>query len=353
MIRWIMIHKIKALYDEGQGLSKSAIARELGISRGTVRKYLCMDEASFQLMVAHPRRARELESYQDQLQSILQRYPDLSAVKARRKLEELGIEIQVKERTFYSYVKEMKEGLVQKRKRYFEPIIDHVAGVQCQVDAGELREVIIGGILRRVYFVVFVRFYSRMMYVGLSFIPLRTERFIQLHDEAFRFFRGVPAECVYDQTKLVAIKEEFREVWFNERFYQYATCSGFEIRVCEGYDPQSKGQVEAGVKYVKNNFFYGEEFVDEQDLEQSLKSWIGGIANERIHGTTRQVPRVLFESEEQDCLKTYLSPDPLMAGAQRQLRRVDKTSLISFQSNKYSVPMLYQQSTVCLQREKS
>jgi len=40
MKKWRVIHKIKALYDQGNGISKSAIARKHGISRNTVRKYL-------------------------------------------------------------------------------------------------------------------------------------------------------------------------------------------------------------------------------------------------------------------------------------------------------------------------
>jgi len=36
---WVMIHKIKALYDEGRGLPIRGIARELGVSRNTVRSY--------------------------------------------------------------------------------------------------------------------------------------------------------------------------------------------------------------------------------------------------------------------------------------------------------------------------
>ena len=42
MKEWVMIHQIKALYDEGRGSSLHAIAVELGISRNTVRKYLAL-----------------------------------------------------------------------------------------------------------------------------------------------------------------------------------------------------------------------------------------------------------------------------------------------------------------------
>ncbi|GED22523.1 hypothetical protein HHA01_15000 [Halomonas halmophila] len=82
-----MIHKIKALHDEGQGLSICAIGQELGISRNTV---------------------------------------------------------------------------ASRQRRYYEPVLDMVPGVQCQVDPGELREVMIGGEPRTVYFVVFVLAYSRL-----------------------------------------------------------------------------------------------------------------------------------------------------------------------------------------------
>jgi transposase len=58
------------------------------------------------------------------------------------------------------------------------------------------------------------------MYLVTSLSPVTTEIFIRMHDEAFRYFEGVPEECVYDQTKLVVIHEEFREVIHNEAFYQ-------------------------------------------------------------------------------------------------------------------------------------
>ena len=39
-----MIHKIKAMYDNGEGTSINEISRSLGMSRNTVHKYLWMDE---------------------------------------------------------------------------------------------------------------------------------------------------------------------------------------------------------------------------------------------------------------------------------------------------------------------
>ncbi|MBT3869145.1 MAG: winged helix-turn-helix transcriptional regulator, partial [Gammaproteobacteria bacterium] len=41
-----MIHKIKALYENGNGSSMRAIGTKLGISRNTVRKYLRTDEVT-------------------------------------------------------------------------------------------------------------------------------------------------------------------------------------------------------------------------------------------------------------------------------------------------------------------
>lgn len=192
-----MIHKIKAMYDGGQGLSIRAISRELNVSRNTVKKYLAMNVEDICAIKTDPAREKWLDQY-----------------------------------------------------RYYEPIIETVPGVQCQVDPGELRGVLINGKPHTVYFVAFVLSYSRLMYVGLSLQPLNTQRFIEMHDEAFRYFGGVTEECVYDQTKLVVLSEEYRELKLNQRFAHYATAASFHIHVCEGFDPESKGKVEAGTAHL-------------------------------------------------------------------------------------------------------
>jgi len=348
---WMMIHKIKAMYDNGNGYSIARIAEELSISRNTVKKYLKMNEEQINEYLKGVGREKLLDKYRDYIIELLQRYPKLTASKIKRKLVAKGIGEEISDRTFRNYVRCLKEQIAVKQERYYEPVIDMVAGVQCQVDLGEVRDVIIGDNVAIIYFIVFVLSYSRLMYVGVSDRPINTSCFIRLHDEAFRYFDGVVEECVYDQTKLVAIREEFREVWFNEEFYRYATFSGFDIRVCEGYDPESKGKVESGVKYVKNDFFYGEKFIDFNDLTQSLREWLDKVANERVHGTTKRRPRQMYDEQEYEKMKPYSQPFFLKSEDPAQSRQVDKTSLISYRSNKYSVPMKYQSSTVAVKEE--
>jgi hypothetical protein len=223
-----------------------------------------------------------------------------------------------------------------------------VPGEQCQVDGGELRGVMINGVETTVYLMVFVLSYSRLMHVSLSDKPINTEMLIKQHDAAFRYFGGMPEECVYDQTKLVVISEMFRELNLNQRFHQYATTAGFRIHACEGYDPESKGKVETGVKYAKQNGLYGERFARWDDLEQYFSNWLDHTANQRIHGSTGKKPRDYYDQTEQSHMLPYLTPSSIHSDSADAVitRKTDKTGLIAWQSNKYSVPMIYQSARV-------
>jgi len=76
----------------------------------------------------------------------------------------------------------------------------------------------------------------------------------------------------------------------------------------EGYDPESKGKVESGVKYVQHNGLYGEEFKDWQGLESYIVEWLDAVANQRLHGTTCKQPSVHYEFEERAKMLPYFTP---------------------------------------------
>jgi transposase len=345
---WIMIHKIKAMWDEGRGSSQRAIAEELKVSRNTVKKYIEMSGEEIAAYQERKSRSKRLDVHRAYIEHLLQTYPRLSAVKVLRKLEAAHGELSVSGRTMRRYIEQLRETVVAKQERYYEPVLDMVPGEQCQVDGGELRGVVINGVETTVYLMVFVLSYSRLLYVAASVHPIDTDELIRMHDAAFRYFGGRPKECVYDQTKLVVIEEAFRELRLNARFARYATTTGLTIRACEGYDPESKGKVEAGVKYVKDNGLYGETFSDFAHLEAHLAEWLDAVANARVHASTGQVPREQYAREEQPAMSAYLTPAGIdaLAPPGMDTRKADKTGLITYKANKYSVPLPWQRARV-------
>jgi hypothetical protein len=73
---------------------------------------------------------------------------------------------------------------------------------------------------------------------------------------------------------------------------------GFRIDPCPPADPQKKGIVESGVKYVKGNFLPTRSFRDLADLNAQARTWVMDEAGVRIHGTTREQPLERFALEK-------------------------------------------------------
>ena len=77
---------------------------------------------------------------------------------------------------------------------------------------------------------------------------------------------------------------------------EYAQARGFVTDPARVRHPRDKPRVEAGVKFVQGNFFAGESFLDLADARSKMAAWLG-TANARVHGTTRQVPAVVFAGQ--------------------------------------------------------
>jgi hypothetical protein len=69
--------------------------------------------------------------------------------------------------------------------------------------------------------------------------------------------------------------------------------------------PKDKPHVESGVRYARERWWKGSHFADLTDARQKAERWCREVAGLRVHGTTRRLPRVVFEDEERQHLRPY------------------------------------------------
>lgn len=340
-----MYHKIKSIR-RFSDLSLRECARRLGVSVKTVRKYreMSLKEASGYL--GNQRRRSQFDKAREFIKDELSKFKKISSIKLLRKIKERYPEITVGARALRNYIKPLREEIERDNFRLYEPVLDMEPGHQVQVDMGESWiERDSTGDKFKVYFVAFVFSYSRYAYVSYQTKPYNTAAFIKAHLEAFNYFGGVARDYVYDQTKLVVIQEKYREVLFNKEFHKFALQYQFQPLICEGYDPESKGKVERFIRYIKSDFLYGEYFKDIEAVRRRSNEWLSTVANTRIHGTTKQQPIEKFKAEEPLLSQRNFILNP------GYKRIVDRTGLISFAGNKYSVPCKYQRGEVLVEKQ--
>lgn len=136
------------------------------------------------------------------------------------------------------------------------------------------------------------------------------ETWLACHRHAFEWFNGVPQKIRIDNLKAAITKACYYEPTVQRSYAELALGYSFMIDPCPVEDPQKKGRVESGVKYVKNNFVPLREFHSVAHANELLHTWIMGEAGNRIHGSTRERPLTLFTETEQALLRTLPAMAP-------------------------------------------
>lgn len=168
--------------------------------------------------------------------------------------------------------------------------------------------------------------------------------FIKVHEEAFRYFGGVPQRVKLDNLKAAVIRNHRYDLELNRDFLAFAYHCGFVIVPCTPYEPQQKGKVESGVGYLKKNFLAGRTFTDYADLQKQLRDWRDYTANLRIHGTTKRIPRHVFLGEERQKLQPL--PETPFVYQPAFSRLVKPNCHINMENSYYSVPFTLVGKTV-------
>lgn len=177
-------------------------------------------------------------------------------------------------------------------------ILDFKPGECAQVDFGAgppLIDELTGEVIKTWIFVM-VLAWSRHQYAEIV-LNQNVETWLGCHRRAFEWFNGVPKKIIIDNPKCAITKACYYDPVVQRAYRECAEGYGFIISACPPRDPKKKGRVESGVKYVKNNFVPLRQFRHLVDGNGQLKSWILETAGNRIHGTTREKPLTLFETE--------------------------------------------------------
>jgi len=289
-----------------QGTSKSALARQLGVSRDTIHRWIRDGELDRDLDTTPvqygPRRPvlTKLDPYKAMVETRLAAYPALSAVRLLAEIRASGYGGSYTQLT--AFVRQVRPTAAP------EPVIrfETPAGHQAQVDFARFQ--FAWGVR---YALLVVLGYSRLLWC--RFYPRQDMRtVIEGLEEAFHVFGGVPHELLFDQMKAVITRDlrlQGGALVHNLEFLRFAHHWSFTARACRPYRAQTKGKVERPVRYLRDNFVYGRTFLNDGDLDEQRRLWLSDVANVRVHGTTAERPQERFDRDERARLQP-LAPRP-------------------------------------------
>ena len=212
-------------------------------------------------------------------------------------------------------------------------------GDEGQVDFGSGAPVIDpNGNRRRSYVLRITLSNSRKGYSEAVFRQT-TNNFITCLENAFRHFGGVPKTLVIDNLKAAVSNADWYDPDINPKIQSFCGYYNTAVLPTKPYTPRHKGKIERGIGYVKNNALKGKQFGSIAEQNEYLLQWETNVADKRIHGTTRkQVGKVFEEIEKPALLQLPAGRFPSFEEAKRSVHR---DGHIEVKKAYYSVPPEY------------
>lgn len=340
------------------GDSERKISRELNINRETVRRYLAEyekarqqlsnaekeDEVLIEELVKVPKydssnrvNKKFTEEVSKEVDRLLRSNEEkrgrglhkqiMKRIDILEHLHDLGYDIG-----YTTVCNHINKKLVKRKEAFIRQVYN--PGDVCEFDWGEVK-LEIGGQLRTLYMAVFTPAMSNYRY-AILFHRQDTASFLQAHVLFFEHIGGVFHTMVYDNMR-VAIRRFVgpSEKEPTEALLKLSTYYQFHFRFCNVASGNEKGHVERSVEFVRRKAFSKKDRFPTLD---GSNLWLLGTCNRLNTRFNRdnqgKRPIDLLEIE-----KTQLAPVPpsFDCGHMEQCK-VDKYSVITYATNRYSVP---------------
>jgi len=319
---WAEIRRLSEI----EKLSGRAIAQRLHCARHTVAAALDLQQPPTPTAA---RRKSLLDPYVDRIKELLAKHPDLSAVRIREEIARAGYAGSTI--ILRRYLRQVRPA----RGRVYQEVPYEPAQAM-QVDWGECGRIQVGSTMRKVSVFVAVLCYSRLLFIEFTLSQRKAEFYRGLVN-ALTFFGGSPRNLIFDNLKAAVLNGSGRSACLHPEFL--ALCGYFCMQpiACARRDPESKGVVEGGVRYVKHNAVAGraDELRCFEDYLALAPAWRDQVANLRLHETTRERPLDRFQQE-----RALLRPLPAIPFDTDEVvpAVVSPHARIVFDGNRYSVP---------------
>src|SRR5271166_2402834 len=247
----------------GQGLGSKRIARQLGISRNSVRRYLAGATVGFQERLA----ARRLDGPTlSEVHQLFGTVAEGNTVVIQQELASRGIHIDL--RTLQRAVATLRQ---EERARALATVrFETRPGQQIQIDFGE-KVVQIAGQPVKVYLMTAVLGHSRRLYCR-AFLAQRQDDWLEGLEGAFQHFGGLTEQVLCDNASPLVTSHDRQsgQVVWNPGFETFCRDRGLTAKACRPRRARTKGKIERGVGYVKHNALAGRLFASFEVLQRHL-----------------------------------------------------------------------------------
>jgi len=337
--RWVMYCKIQVMKSEG--FSQRKTASITGYSRKAVRKYWNMTPEEYDEQILENAKKSSLEQHKELILMWLYEYSEVTAAQIYDWLQE-KYQVQISESSVRRYVNKLKKEYNIKNttyKRDYQALPDPPMGYQMQIDIGIVTvENTVTRKYQKLYCIGFVLSNSRYKYGIWYDYPPTASNMVNSIKQCFEWMGGKPKELVFDQDRLIAVDENYGDIIYTKEFEAFRQSEKLKIYLCRGADPESKGRVEAVVKFFKNNFAKYRPYSELWQWEEEFEQWLSRCGNRKKHSMTKKIPAEVFEVERE-----YLTPisyeNNNIIDDNILTRTVRKDNTVFYLGNRYSVPL--------------
>ena len=316
---------IRYLYAQGKG--KKTIAREVGVTRNTVRRAL--DRTGSPRYQRPSRPNLKIKPLEQEIQRM--RGEGFVGSRILREIRKRGYDGS--RSALYTFLKQLKAEEPDPRVclRY-----ETVPGQQEQFDWSPYT-VDLGGALTRMVVFSSVLGYSRRKHYSAS-LDTRQDSIYGAIEDGFWHFGGAAKQMLVDNDRSFVVDARPDHFRWNPHFLEL--CGHYSIQpiACRVRKPRGKGKVENPFRYLENHFIKGGHWRDFAHFCEELARFEAEDVNLQVHTTTQERPVDRFQREVPHLLPL---PGHRFVGSHEELRKVSWDCLVPFRGNKYGVSSPY------------